>query len=939
MQRMLRSSHLGGQNAAYIESMYESFLEEPDSVPENWRAYFEQLPMVEGVLGPDTPHSAVVNHFERLGRNRLKAKPEKVATSISTEHESRQMRVQDLISAYRHRGHKKANIDPLGMMERPPAPVLELAYHHLNPADLDETYQTGTFHYGDGSAKLRDLVDALEQTYCGSIAAEYMHIVDAGEQLWVQQRLESARGRPGYTPEQKRSILERLTAAEGLEKYLHRRYPGTKRFGLEGGESLIPMLHELLQRLGSHGVLESVIAMAHRGRLNVLVNVLGKNPADLFDEFDGRVMPSAGTGDVKYHQGFSSNVMTPGGEMHLALAFNPSHLEIAGPVVEGSVRARQDRRRDYTGDLVAPIILHGDAAFAGQGVVMETFQMSQTRGFRTGGSIHIIINNQIGFTTHRQIDARSTEYCSEIAKMVQAPILHVNGDDPEAVVFATQLAADYRMEFRKDVVIDLICYRRRGHNESEEPMKTQPQMYQKVRSHPTTRTLYVEQLVGEGVISQAAADQAADLNREQLESGGNVALSLVQEPDSQLFVDWQPYLGHSWQYPCDTSFDASRFKELANRLGHLPEGFAVHKQVQKILEDRHKMAAGAMPVNWGFAEVMAYATLIDQQVPVRLTGQDVGVGTFSHRHAALFNQKTGKRIIPLNLLSEDVTFDLYDSLLSEEAVLAFEYGYATTAPNTLVVWEAQFGDFANGAQVVIDQFISSGETKWQRLCGLTMLLPHGMEGAGPEHSSARLERFLQLCAEHNMQVCVPSTPAQVYHMLRRQALRPTRKPLVALSPKSLLRHKLAVSTVDELCNGRFANVIDEIDDLDPHKVERVVLCAGKVFYDLLEARRNAEVDNVAIIRLEQLYPFPEEEFAEVLGPYKNINEVIWCQEEPMNQGAWYSMQHRLRRVILAQNEDLYLAYAGREAYAAPAVGYASIHNEQQQQLVQDALFG
>ncbi len=939
MQRMLRSSHLGGQNAAYIEAMYESFLDEPDSVPENWRAYFEQLPIVEGAIGPDTPHSAVVNHFERLGRNRLKAKPEKVATSISTEHETKQMRVQDLISAYRHRGHKKANIDPLGMMERPPAPVLDLAYHHLTPADLDETYQTGTFHYGDGSAKLRDLVDALEQTYCGSIAAEYMHIADDGEQLWVQQRLESARGRPIYTPEQKRSILERLTAAEGLEKYLHRRYPGTKRFGLEGGESLIPMLHELLQRLGSHGILESVIAMAHRGRLNVLVNVLGKNPAELFDEFDGRVMLSAGSGDVKYHQGFSSNVMTPGGEMHLALAFNPSHLEIAGPVVEGSVRARQDRRRDYAGDLVAPIILHGDAAFAGQGVVMETFQMSQTRGFRTGGSIHIIINNQIGFTTHRQIDARSTEYCSEIAKMVQAPILHVNGDDPEAVVFATQLAADYRMEFRKDVVIDLICYRRRGHNESEEPMKTQPQMYQKVRAHPTTRTLYVEQLVGEGVISQAEADQAADFNREQLESGGNVALSLVHEPDRQLFVDWHPYLGHTWQSPCDTTFASSRFKELANRLGQLPEGFVEHRQVQKILEDRHKMAAGAMPVNWGFAEVMAYATLIDQQVPVRLTGQDVGVGTFSHRHAALFNQKTGKRIIPLNLLSEEITFDLYDSLLSEEAVLAFEYGYATTAPNTLVVWEAQFGDFANGAQVVIDQFISSGETKWQRLCGLTMLLPHGMEGAGPEHSSARLERFLQLCAEHNMQVCVPSTPAQVYHMLRRQSLRPTRKPLIALSPKSLLRHKLAVSTVDELCNGRFANVIDEIDGLDSRKVERVVLCAGKVFYDLLEARRTAAVENVAIIRLEQLYPFPEEEFVQVLEPYENIKEVIWCQEEPMNQGAWYSMQHRLRRVILAQNEELYLGYAGRAAYAAAAVGYASIHIEQQQQLVQDALFG
>jgi 2-oxoglutarate dehydrogenase E1 component len=939
MQRMLRSSHLGGQNAAYIEALYESFLDNPNTVPTNWRSYFEQLPTVEGVIGPDTPHSAVVNHFERLGRNRLKARPEKVATSISTEHEAKQMRVQDLVSAYRHRGHKKANIDPLGMMERPNMPVLDLAYHHLSPADLDETFQTGTFHYGDGSAKLRDLVDALERTYCGSIAAEYMHIVDAGEQLWVQQRLETARSRPSYTVEQKLSILERLTAAEGLEKYLHRRYPGTKRFGLEGGESLIPMLHELLQRLGSHGVIETVISMAHRGRLNVLVNVLGKNPADLFDEFDGRVKPTQGSGDVKYHQGFSSNVMTPGGEMHLALAFNPSHLEIASPVVEGSVRARQDRRRDYVGDLVVPIIIHGDAAFAGQGVVMETFQMSQTRGFKTGGSVHIIINNQIGFTTHRQIDARSTEYCTEVAKMVQAPILHVNGDDPEAVVFATQLAADYRMEFRKDVVIDMVCYRRRGHNESEEPMKTQPQMYQRIRSHPTTRTIYVDRLVQEGVADQQLTDKMADENREALESGGNVALSLVHEPDEQLFVDWTPYLGHGWETPADTTFDKARFKELANKLGSLPEGFAIHRQVQKILEDRHKMAAGAMPVNWGFAEVMAYATLIDQDVPVRLTGQDVGVGTFSHRHAAHHNQKTGKRIIPLNLLRENVTFDLYDSLLSEEAVLAFEYGYATTAPNTLVVWEAQFGDFANGAQVVIDQFISSGETKWQRLCGLTMLLPHGFEGAGPEHSSARLERFLQLCAEHNMQVCVPSTPAQVFHMLRRQALRPTRIPLIALTPKSLLRHKLAVSTLDAMCDGHFRNVIGEIDDIDPEGVDRLVICSGKVYYDLLEARRDAGVDNVAIMRFEQLYPFPEEEFTQKLAPYTNLKEVVWCQEEPMNQGAWYSMQHRLRRGILAQDENLYLAYAGRDAYAAPAVGYASVHNEQQAQLVNDALFG
>ena len=935
--RMLNSSHLSGQNAAYIEDLYESYLLDPNEVPENWRTYFDHLPQVDERV--ETPHSSVVHQFERLGRNRLKARPEKVATDVATQHSNKQARVQDLISAYRHRGHKRANIDPLGMMERPHMPVLDLDYHQLTPADLDETFQTGSFYYGDGSAKLKDLIAALESTYCGSIGAEYMHIIDTNEQLWVQQRLESARGRANFSTLQKRSILERLTAAEGLEKYLHRRYPGTKRFGLEGGESLIPMLHELLQRLGGHGVLESVIAMAHRGRLNVLVNVLGKNPAVLFDEFDGHVTVSEGSGDVKYHQGFSSNIMTSGGEMHLALAFNPSHLEIVGPVAEGSVRARQDRRRDYVGDLVVPIIVHGDAAFAGQGVVMETFQMSQTRGFKTGGSVHIIINNQIGFTTHRQIDARSTEYCSEIAKMVQAPILHVNGDDPEAVVFATQLAADYRMEFRKDIVIDLICYRRRGHNESEEPMKTQPHMYQVIRSHPSTFSLYVDQLVKEGVVSEAEVNAYLDQNREKLEEGKSVALSLVHEPDEKLFVDWSPYLGHDWRAPVDTKFDQSKFTQIARRLAELPDGFALHRQVKKILDDRNAMAAGDMPINWGFAEIMAYATLIDDGYPIRLTGQDVGVGTFSHRHATHHNQKSGKRIIPLNLLSEDVTFDIYDSLLSEEAVLAFEYGYATTAPNTLIVWEAQFGDFANGAQVVVDQFISSGETKWGRLCGLTMLLPHGFEGAGPEHSSARLERFLQLCAEHNMQVCVPSTPAQVYHMLRRQARRPTRKPLIALTPKSLLRHKLAVSSLQELCEGAFQNVIPEVEEHNADEIDRVVICAGKVYYDLFEARQTAGVNNIALVRLEQMYPFPEDELAATLAQYNNLKEVIWCQEEPMNQGAWYSMQHRMRRIILSQDENLYLVYAGRDAYAAPAVGYASIHAEQQNQLVQDALFG
>jgi len=943
LERMLQSSHLAGNNVSYIEELYESYLDDPNSVSPEWREYFETLPRVKSNVQADVPHSAVRQHFERLGRNRLKARPERESTMVLNAHELKQMRVQDLVSAYRHRGHKKADIDPLGMMERPMMPILDLAYHHLSPADLEETYHTGTFHYGEGTATLRELVEALERTYCSSIGFEYMHIVDAGEQLWVQQRIESVRAHPQYSKQQKLAILERLTAAEGLEKYLHGRYPGTKRFGLEGGESMIPMLHEMLQRLGSHGIIETVVGMAHRGRLNVLVNILGKNPWDLFNEFDGKMpdvdLDSDETGDVKYHQGFSTNVMTPGGEMHLALAFNPSHLEIVGPVVEGSVRARQDRRHDYEGAKVVPILIHGDAAFAGQGVVMETFQMSQTRGFKTGGTIHVIINNQIGFTTHRQVDARSTEYCTEVAKMVQAPIFHVNADDPEAVLFVTQLAADYRMEFRKDVVIDLVCYRRRGHNEAEEPMKTQPLMYQKIRSHPTTRTLYVDRLISEDIVTQSQADEMADTYRKILDDGGRVALSIVNEPNVELFVDWTPYLDHDWNAPGDTRVPLQTLQELAVELDRLPEGFVVQRQVKKILEDRRKMAAGAMPINWGFGEIMAYATLLKEGYGVRLTGQDVGVGTFSHRHACIFNQKTGRRYIPLNHLREDVHFDIYDSLLSEEAVLAFEYGYATTTPNALIIWEAQFGDFANGAQVVIDQFISSGATKWQRLCGLTMLLPHGYEGAGPEHSSARLERFLQLSAQHNMQVCVPTTPAQVFHMLRRQAIRPARIPLVALTPKSLLRHKLATSTLEELCDGKFNVVLPEVDNIDPDGVDRLILCSGKVYFDLLERRRDSGATNVAIARLEQLYPFPEPELEAVIAPYRQLKEVVWCQEEPMNQGAWYSSQHHMRRVILRHDEDIYLAYAGREAFAAPAGGYPGAHNLRQQRLVEDALFG
>ena len=939
LTRMQRSSHLSGGSLAYIETLYEQYLEDPGSVPDEWRDYFEALPMVDGVVS-DFSHGAIVQHFERLGRNRLKARPERVSTEVSSEHERKQVHVLELVSAYRHRGHRRARLDPLSLWERDPAPELDLRYHNLSEADLETVFHTGSAHFFEsGQASLRDIISALEDTYCRSVGSEYMFITDAQEQLWVRQRLESVHSKPTFGEEHQRTILERLTAAEGLEKYLHSKYPGTKRFGIEGAESLIPMLHEALQRCGSHGVVETVIGMAHRGRLNVLVNVLGKHPHELFDEFDG-VMPDAdNSGDVKYHQGFSSNVMTPGGEMHVALSFNPSHLEIVGPVVEGSVRARQDRRADPSGDIVVPIVIHGDASFAGQGVVMETFQMSQTRGYHTGGTIHIIVNNQIGFTTHDPIDARSTEYCTEVAKMVRAPIIHINGDDPEAVVFATQVAVDYRMQFKKDVVIDLVCYRRRGHNEAEEPMKTQPMMYQRIRQHPSVRTLYSQRLAAEGAVAIEESDAWVESYRDQLDSGAHVALSLVNEPDEELFVDWRPYLDHEWTTPAVTGVDLTRLKDLSARLNEIPEDFVLHRQVQKIVDDRRNMGAGEMPINWGGAEVLAYATLLDEGHPIRLTGQDVGVGTFSHRHAVLYNQNDGSRFIPLNRLTDGTNFDIYDSLLSEEAVLAFEYGYASTTPGALVTWEAQFGDFANGAQVVIDQFVASGEAKWARLSGLVMLLPHGYEGAGPEHSSARLERYLQLSAQHNMQICVPTTPAQMFHMLRRQMIRPLRKPLVALTPKSLLRHKLAVSTLEDLADGHFHAVLADDDTLDPERVERLVLCSGKVYYDLLEQRRGDDIKSVAIVRLEQLYPFPETELAEVIAPLQNLRDVVWCQEEPMNQGAWYASQHHMRRVISDHREDLYLAYAGREPFAATSGGYVARHIELQQGLVRDALYG
>ncbi len=940
MESLWQSSHIAGGNATYVEDLYESYLKDPNGVPREWRDYFDRLPTVESEILQieDVPHSVVRDRFASISKMRVRTEATVAHDSQATEYERKQVRVVQLISAYRQRGHQKADLDPLGLAEREHVPDLDLGFHQLSTADFDTTFQTGSLHIGKADATLGEIHAALERTYCNTIGSEFMHIVDTAERHWIMQRMESVRCAPDYSPEVRLALLNRLIKAEGLEKSLASKYPGTKRFGLEGGESLIPMLAEMVQRCGAYRAQEIVIGMAHRGRLNVLVNILGKNPSELFAEFEGRAQYES-SGDVKYHQGFSSNVMTPGGEVHLALAFNPSHLEIVSPVVEGSVRARQERREDETGQLVVPIVVHGDAAFAGQGVVMETFQMSQTRAYKTGGTIHIVLNNQVGFTTNKREDARSTEYCTDVAKMVQAPIFHVNADDPEAVLFVTQLAIDYRTEFKKDVVIDLICYRRRGHNEADEPAITQPQMYERIREHKTTRELYSERLVAEGVVESEEVDALLDRYREALDKGETLVSQLVSEPNKALFVDWSPYLGHEWTLPCDTTMDIKELQTLGHDTNLAPDNFPLHRQVTKILEDRRKMAAGALPINWGFAENLAYASLLHDGHPVRITGQDVGRGTFSHRHAVLHNQKDGTAYVPLQHIADDqADFDIYDSLLSEEAVLAFEYGYSTTLPKGLVIWEAQFGDFANGAQVVIDQFITSGEHKWARLCGLTMLLPHGYEGQGPEHSSARLERFMQLCAQHNIQICVPTTPAQVYHMLRRQAIRPLRKPLVVMSPKSLLRHKEAVSTIDELAGGHFHNVMDETDDIDKSAVKRVIFCSGKVFYDLRAARRERGLDHIAIIRLEQLYPFPEAELLKILSDsYPNMVDAIWCQEEPMNQGAWYASQHHLRRVIHRHKVDVYLRYVGRAPSAAPAAGYTALHVEEMEAFIDEAL--
>jgi len=935
-QAMLSSTPLAAGNAPYVEALYEQFLAAPESVEPKWRDFFVGLGGGQG----DVAHGPLVEELARRAKTRRAgagAATEVVVPGAGAA--AKQGAVSRMIQIYANRGHLVANIDPLGLMVRPRPKVLGLDYLGLSEADLDTEFVTGSRNQAiKPRLKLREIIAQLKHIYCGTIGAEFAHVSDETERLWLQDRFQVGRVQQHFPVEDRKDILWNLTMAEGLERYLATRYPAQKRFSLEGGDSLIPLLEDLIQTGGwVHGLEDIVIGMAHRGRLNVLVNVLGKSPAELFSEFEGNydLKKLKGSGDVKYHKGFSCDVSTPGGNVHVALAFNPSHLEVVNPVVEGSVRARQERRGDTAGDKVMAVLIHGDSAFAGQGVIMETLQFSQTRAFYTGGTVHVIINNQVGFTTHDPRDTRSTLYCSDPAKMIEAPILHVNGDDPEAVVFATRLALEYRMKFHKDVVIDLVCYRKLGHNEADEPAATQPVMYATIRSKPTTRQIYAEQLLREGVIGADDADAMSDQYRRGLDDGKPQAHQVLGLIGNVHTVDWNRYHDVDFTDQVKTGVKLEVLRELGVKASTYPDGFTLHRQVQRIMDDRRKMAAGQTMLDWGFAETLAYASLLDEGYEIRLTGQDSGRGTFFHRHAVGHDQKTGEAYIPLkNLKPGQPRFRVTDSLLSEEAVLGFEYGYSTADPNCLVIWEGQFGDFANGAQVIIDQFISSGETKWGRYCGLTLFLPHGYEGQGPEHSSARLERFLQLCAENNMSVCVPSTPAQMFHMLRRQMVRDFRKPLIVMTPKSLLRHKLSVSALEDLSHGFFRDVIGEIDDLPAEKVRRVVFCSGKVYFDLLEARRADEVRDVAIVRIEQLYPFPSEDYAAAIRHYPNAKEIVWCQEEPQNQGAWYQIRHRLQEPLSHKQE---LLYSGRAPAAAPAAGMLQLHTIQQAGLVAAAI--
>ena len=930
MKELWGSSHISAGHAAYLEDLYETFIHDPDNLSKEWLDFFTSLPKHPNSNG-EISHQKIIKEFKNLSRSKVISKTKKSV-------DERQGKVIRLIQSYRNRGHLKAKLDPLGMMERRVIEDLGIEFHGLSHEDLDQEFYTDTFT-DSKKLTLREILKRLEEIYCGNIGIECNHILDSNERRWFQKKFESKLKDYDFSKKQQLNIYERLNSAEGLAKYLSAKYPGMKRFGIDGAEALVPLIESVIQDCGSMGASQICFGMAHRGRLNLLVNVLGKLPSELFSAFDEDFeLEGASTGDVKYHLGFSSNFETPGGEVHVSLFNNPSHLEIVDPVVIGSVRARQDRIGDKDRSKVVPVLLHGDASFSGQGVVMESLQMSQTRGFNVGGTIHIIVNNQIGFTTSNIQDSRSTDYSSDVAKIIQAPVIHVNGDDPEMVINAAKIACKYRNKFKKDIVIDLFCYRRRGHNEADDPSATQPLMYEKISKHPSVLSQYEDFLKEEGILTLEKAKKIKSDYRKSLEGGEVVAKNLSINPNDELWFDWEPHLDVKWWPKVKTSFNKKSFKELGQNIANVPKTFNLGSQASKIFEDRKKMTSSEIPINWGYAEIMAYASLLKEGYPIRITGQDVRRGTFSHRHACVFDSKTGMGYIPLSEIANqnDTRFDIYDSLLSEEAVLGFEYGYSATWPSGLTIWEAQFGDFVNGAQVVIDQFIVSAQHKWDRLSGLVMLLPHGYEGQGPEHSSARIERFLQLCASENIQVCVPSSPKQIFHLLRRQAIRKMRTPLIVISPKSLLRSPNAVSSLDDLTDGSFACVIDD-KIKEPNKVKKAIMCSGKVFYELLQKRDEEKRDDIALIRIEQLYPFPYDDLEEILTKYQNAKEFVWCQEEPLNQGAWFSHRHRIQRVLDRLDNDKVVNLVSRPAAAAPAVGLMKLHLEQQKQVINEAI--
>jgi 2-oxoglutarate dehydrogenase E1 component len=934
------SSAFSGANAAFLGDLYARWATNPGSVDPSFGELFAALnedsrAVLEEATGASwAPHPAAAPAEAPATQPRAAVIPS--------------LRALMLIRSYRVRGHLEARLDPLGLVVPPPHPELDPATYGFTSADLDRPIFIDNV-LGRETATLREIVRILRETYCGHVGVEFMHIQDPEQKAWIQRQVEGAPWQRGFDAEAKRTILTQLTEAEGFEAFCQRRYVTTKRFGLEGGEAAIPAMHAIIETTAAAGVNEIAIGMPHRGRLNTLVNIVRKPFTAIFSEFGGESFKPEdvqGSGDVKYHLGTSTDVDVAGRTIHLSLQPNPSHLEAVNPVVIGKVRARQDQAGDTRARRsVMAILMHGDAAFAGQGLVYETLAMSQLIGYRTGGTVHVVVNNQIGFTTV-PAHAYSGLYCTDIAKSIQAPILHVNGDDPEAVVFCARMAAEYRMRFGCDIVLDIVCYRRHGHNEVDEPAFTQPLMYRAIGKQKTTRTLYAEQLVAEGVVSAEGAKAMWDEFAARLDDANKAAQSYKPNKADWLEGHWTGLSSRPDAEPehaeCATGVDPAVLRQVGLALAHVPEAFNLNPKITRQLDAKRHMIESGDGIDWSTAEALAFGTLLLEGNRVRLSGEDTQRGTFSQRHAVLVDQQTQNEYVPLNNIAPDQAhIEVYNSLLSEAGVLAFEYGYSLADPRTLVLWEAQFGDFANGAQVIIDQFVASGETKWLRMSGLTLLLPHGYEGQGPEHSSARLERYLQLCAERNMAVCNLTTPANYFHALRRQLRRNFRKPLVLMTPKSLLRHKLAVSPLHEMATASaFQFVIPEIDQIAPAEaVRRVVLCSGKVYYDLLAARREQTLNDVAILRLEQIHPFPEKSVGKLLEPYRNA-EMIWCQEEPENMGAWSFVDRRIEKVLVALDGTAKRPrYAGRVEAASPATGLARVHAAEQAALVADALGG